>query len=72
MLTLEVTACDKDSTLPLLIGNDLITEERVVVNPTGYVPLAAEITLTTFRSVQIEIFIPGRRSASGNVGHRFK
>ena len=44
----------------------------IVLNPSGFVPLAAEISLETTRPVQVEIFVPGRGSSAGDVRHLFQ
>ena len=41
------------------------------MNPSGYAPLTAEISLTTTRPVQIELAIEGRLGPAGTVQNRF-
>ena len=44
----------------------------ISLNPSGFVPLAAEINLTTTQPVRVEAFIPGRHSKAGDVTNRFE
>ncbi|MCY4001086.1 MAG: aryl-sulfate sulfotransferase [Bacteroidetes bacterium] len=48
-----------------------ITSESLILNPTGYVPLAAELTLETSEAVQVELEIEGLTPNSDPLLHRF-
>ncbi len=50
---------------------DFVTELTHEINPSGYAPLTAEVTLRTSRPVQVEIFIAGTSGPAGDVRHRF-
>ena len=50
----------------------LITSETLTLNPTGYVPLAAELKLTTKEPVQVELEIAGRDANLESLTHRFE
>ena len=69
----SVLACDSTD-----VGDDpasqppLITTESLLLNPTGYVPLAAELKLETRVPVQVEIEVAGRTSDSEPLIHRFE
>ena len=69
VLTCVLAACDSGSVEPS--GEAIVARLDVVLNPSGFVPLAAEITLETKQPVQVEVFIPGRRTSAGDVRHRF-
>ncbi len=71
MLTLALVLAACDSTPLEPDGESLIERLDITLNPSGFVPLAAEIALTTKEPVQVEVFVPGRRSTLGDVTHRF-
>ncbi len=50
----------------------LITSESLILNPTGYTPLAAELTLKTARPVQVELEIVSPYDGEENLIHRFE
>lgn len=50
----------------------LITSESLVLNPTGYVPLAAELKLETTEPVQVELEIQSRTADQEPLIHRFE
>ena len=50
---------------------DFITTLSITPNPFGYAPLTAEVTLTTSRPVQVEVFVAGRHGPASDVRHRF-
>ena len=65
-------SCDSGpSGPPPPTGEQYIVNASIVVNPSGYAPLTAELTLTTNRPLIVEIFVPGRRSNAGDIRHRF-
>jgi arylsulfate sulfotransferase len=50
----------------------LIVNESLILNPTGYVPLAAELQLETSEPVQVELEILGLNNDSESLIHRFE
>ncbi len=50
----------------------LITSESLILNPTGYTPLAAELTLKTAQSVQVELEIVSPYDGEESLIHRFE
>ena len=50
----------------------LITSESLILNPTGYVPLSAELKLQTTQPVQVELEIVSRNDDAENLIHRFE
>ncbi len=48
-----------------------ILSERLILNPTGYAPLAAEFTLKTSTPVQIELQIDPQIEGTEPLIHRF-
>ncbi len=50
----------------------LITRDTLIINPTGYTPLAAELKLETTQPVQVELEIESRNNDEENLIHRFK
>jgi len=54
------------------ILESLITSETLVLNPTGYTPLSAELKLETQEPVQIEIEIVSRDNGTESLIHRFE
>ena len=69
-VALGVAACDSGSPAPS--AEDVVDQLEIELNPSGYAPLTAEITLTTTQPVQVEIFIPGRISEAGDVRYLFQ
>ena len=50
----------------------LITSESLILNPTGYTPLSAELKLQTTQAVQVELEIVSRNDDEENLVHRFE
>ncbi len=50
----------------------LITSETLILNPTGYTPLAAELTLRTAQPVQVELEVVSPYDGEDNLIHRFE
>ncbi len=59
-----------DPTTPGL--ENFIVSESLLLNPTGYVPLAAELKLETSQPVQVELEILGRENDTESLTHRFE
>ena len=70
LLLFGLVSCDAAST-GTLSGEALVDRLDITLNPSGYVPLAAEAHLTTQEPVQVEVFVPGR-TAVGDVRRRFE
>ncbi len=51
--------------------SDLIISESLILNPTGYTPLSAELKLQTAQPVQVELEIESRNDNEENLIHRF-
>ena len=70
VLMVLLASCDSHSVDP---GGEAIVERLdITLNPSGYVPLAAEFALETTQPVQVEVYIAGRNSVAADVQHRFK
>ena len=59
-----------DPTTPGL--ESFIVSESLLLNPTGYVPLAAELKLETSQPVQVELEILGRDNDTESLTNRFE
>lgn len=71
-LSWMLASCDSAVEAPTPpTAEEVIASEDIEMNPSGYAPLTAEITLTTTGPVQIELAIEGRLGAAGTVQHRF-
>ena len=69
-VVLGLSACDSTSSGPS--AEDVVDQLEIVLNPSGFAPLTAEITLKTTQPVQVEILVPGRNSPAGDVRYLFK
>ena len=59
--------CDSSPTETTMPGlESFIVNESLILNPTGYVPLAAELQLETSEPVQVELEILGLRMISNH------
>ncbi len=70
-----MVSCDSSPIDPAPIIRDLkhlITSESLILNPTGYTPLSAELTLKTAQSVQVELEIVSPYDGEDNLIHRFE
>lgn len=64
-----LVGCDGD---PIAVGGtglDFVTSLTVRHNPSGYAPLTAEVTLTTTRTVEVEVVVAGP-AVQGDEPHR--
>jgi len=68
---LSLDHIDPETTYKMKTG-DLITSESLILNPTGYTPLAAELKLQTIQPVQIELEIVSPSDDEENLIHRFE
>ncbi len=50
---------------------DMLLAEEIVLNPTGYAPLSAIISLETSENIQVDISIAGANGADSDVVHSF-
>lgn len=71
-----IISCGKDEVseeiiIPSNEKLDLILSDQITVNPTGYAPLSAVISLETDRAVRISIRVVGRNGADSDVTHEF-
>ena len=65
VLMVLLASCDSHSVDP---GGEAIVERLdITLNPSGYVPLAAEFALETTQPVQVEVYIAGRNSVAADV-----
>ena len=69
-VVLGLSACDTTSPRPT--AEDVVDQLEVVLNPSGFAPLTAEVTLKTTQPVQVEILVPGRNSPAGDVRYLFQ
>lgn len=58
-----------DDDIPEL--EDVLLEDEIRINPTGYAPLTATISIQTDMPVQIEAYIPGKEKAN-SISHTFE
>ncbi len=66
--------CDNmqvDDNSEVIVFEDLILSDSLVLNPTGYVPLAAQLHLETASAVEIEIEIVHPDRSDASLIHRF-
>ena len=63
---------DPGTTEKRLVALNLISSESLVLNPTGYTPLSAELKLETTQAVQIELEIESLNDDEENLIHRFE
>ncbi|MYH08375.1 MAG: aryl-sulfate sulfotransferase [Rhodothermaceae bacterium] len=65
--------CDSSPTETTMPGlESFIVNESLILNPTGYVPLAAELQLETSEPVQVELEILGLSNDLESLIHRFE
>ena len=73
LVTFALLQCDNNSTGPegdLIDNTNLILSDSVSVNPSGYAPLTATITINTKQPVTIAMEIAGKNEL-GNLNHTF-
>lgn len=75
--TAVLLSCSDDDTPTTEMGAPLIESERIVsssvqLNPTGYAPLTAMLSLETTESVSVEISVQGRNGNASTVTKRFE
>ena len=73
-LLLLVWACSSDDESPETpnIDSDIIESLNFQLNPTGYAPLTALITLQTNEEVQVEVTVVGRQGRASSITKRFE
>jgi len=54
-----------------IIFEDLILSDSLILNPTGYVPLVAELNLKTSSPVEVEVEIENPHHSDASLTHRF-
>ena len=67
-----LTSCDSidESPVPLPEVN-VISDLSILLNPTGYAPLSAELTIKTTRPVLAEVVVQGKDGNAADVAQRF-
>ncbi|MEO0572499.1 MAG: aryl-sulfate sulfotransferase [Bacteroidota bacterium] len=76
LLLLVVHACSDDDTPNNetggpLIESDLIESSSVQLNPSGYAPLTANLSLETAEAVSVEVSVLGRNGSASTITKRF-